>query len=220
MIKTLQLSENRLLQFSRFVEETQTLYAGGVEGVFRYKLLYTGATDKKHTHKLDPLGSRLEIRLKLKKRLDGVSQWVKGMQYDTELDVLFAWSLSHTSIYQLSTGMHYFTFENLLGTQEDLITDVLYMPKYRYIVICSKQAKLQVYKWAAISSLVTEFKGMDRPIKGLARHPNRVNQFVTAGLDLTIRIWCLEKFTCQYVLKIPFEIKNIILLDNLQFACF
>ena len=94
------------------------------------------------------------------------------------------------------------------------------MPKYRYIVICSKQAKLQVYKWAAIASLVTEFKGMDRPIKGLARHPNRVNQFVTAGLDQTIRIWCLEKFTCQYVLKVPFEIKNIILLDNLQFACF
>ena len=65
LIKTIPLS-NRLIQQSRFVEETQTLYASGVEGVFLYKLVYTGATDKKHTHKLDPLGTRLKINLKLK----------------------------------------------------------------------------------------------------------------------------------------------------------
>lgn len=133
---------------------------------------------------------------------------------------MFAWSLTQISVYQLTTGMHYFTFDNLLGSQEDLITDVLYMPKYRYIVVSSKRARLIVYKWANIASTVTEFKGMDRPIKGLARHPNRVNQFITACIDQTIRIWCLEKFSCQYVLKIPFEIKNISVLDNLQFACF
>ena len=57
------------------------------------------------------------------------------------------------------------------------------MPKYRYIVICSKQSKLQVYKWANTAQLVTEFKGMDRPIQGLGRHPNRMNQFITVCLD-------------------------------------
>ena len=102
---------------------------------------------------------------------------------DVEQDVLFGWSLDHLSMYKTSTGEHYFTFENLLGTQEDLITDVLYMPKYRYIVICSKQSKLQVYKWANTAQLVTEFKGMDRPIQGLGRHPNRMNQFITVCLD-------------------------------------
>lgn len=76
------------------------------------------------------------------------------------MDMMFAWSLTSTSIYELSTGSLHFTFENLLGSQEDLIVDVLYMPKYRYIIICSKQAKLVVYKWAEIATVVTEFKGM------------------------------------------------------------
>lgn len=136
------------------------LYAAGVEGVFLFKLLYSGATDKKHTHKLDPLGTRLKINLKLRSHLKGVDQWVKGMQVDVEMDLLFAWSLTSTSIYHLTTGEHHFTFENLIGSQEDLILDVLYMPKYRYIIICTKQAKLVVYKWANIASIVTEFKGM------------------------------------------------------------
>ena len=94
------------------------------------------------------------------------------------------------------------------------------MPKYRYIVVCSKQAKLIVYKWANNPQIVTEFKAMDRPIKGMTRHPNRMNQFITACLDQTVRIWCLEKFTCQYILKIPFDIKGISVLENMQFACF
>lgn len=55
------------------------MIASGVEGVFLYKLHYSGATDKRNTHKLDPLGTRLSINLKLYKRLEGVGEWVKGM---------------------------------------------------------------------------------------------------------------------------------------------
>lgn len=86
--------------------------------------------------------------------------------------------------------------------------------------MCSQQAKLIVYKWAAQAQVVTEFKENTRPIKALLRHPNRLNQFISAALDQTIRIWCLEKFTCQYVLKIPFEFKNIALIPQMSFACF
>ena len=42
---------------------------------------------------------RLNISLKLFKRLDGVLEWVKGMQVDEEMDLLFAWSLTETSVY-------------------------------------------------------------------------------------------------------------------------
>ena len=95
---------------------------------------------------------------------------------------------------------------------------MLYMPKYRYIVIATEMGELVVYKWDTTATLVTDFKGLNKSIKSLARHPFRLNQFITASLDSTIRIWCLEKFACQYVLKIPFEIKNIKMMDNLQFA--
>ena len=80
------------------------------------------------------------------------------------MDILFAWSLTHTSVYQLSTGKHHFTFESMFNAQEDVITDVLYMPKYRYIVVCTHQARLVVYKWNETAQIVTEFKGLDRPI--------------------------------------------------------
>lgn len=106
---------NRLIQQSKYIDSTNTLIASGVEGVFLYKLHYTGATDKKQVHKLDPLGIRLHIKLVLYKRLDGVSEWVKGMQVDREHDILFAWSHTETSVYTLSTGEPTFTLKGLFN---------------------------------------------------------------------------------------------------------
>ena len=120
LIKQLPVGMRLILQ-SRFVESTNTLITSGVEGVFLYKLTYTGATDKQHAHKLDPLGTRLAISLKLFKRLDGVDAWVKNIQMDTEMNLLYAWSLEQTSLYKLDDGMHHFTFQNILGSQEDLV---------------------------------------------------------------------------------------------------
>lgn len=91
------------------------------------------------------------------------------------MDLLFGWSLEQTSVYQLSDGKLHFTFDNIFKATEDLILDLIYMPKYRYIVMCSQQAKLVVYKWAAQAQVVTEFKENSRPIQSLLRHPNRLN---------------------------------------------
>ena len=92
------------------------------------------------------------------------------MQVDEEMDLLFAWSLTETSVYQLQDGKHHFTFENVLNAQEDVITDLLYMPKYRYIVMSTQKGRLVVYKWASTAQVITEFKGMDKAIKSLSRH--------------------------------------------------
>ena len=62
----------RILNESRFIDSSNTLIATGVEGIFLYKLQFSGATDKQLSHKLDPLGMRLDIQLKLFRRLDGV----------------------------------------------------------------------------------------------------------------------------------------------------
>ena len=204
-----------------------TLVACGIEGVFFYELTYHDATDKKQQHKLDPLGTRLKLNLKLKKKIGSMS-WLKGFQIDREHKLLFCWSLKENkqknqqdaSVYNLQDGSHIFSYENLFKEQENIITDILYMPKYRYIVIATELGELVVYKWDSTATLVTDFKGVSKAIRSLARHPYRPNQFLTASIDSTIRIWCLEKFSCQYVLKIPFEIQNIRMMDNLQFAAF
>lgn len=68
------------------------LIASGVEGTCFYKLNLSGTVEKQLTHKLDPLGKRLDISMKLIMRLSGVDNWVKGMRIDEEMDMLFVWS--------------------------------------------------------------------------------------------------------------------------------
>ena len=49
------------------------------------------------------------------------------------------------------------------------------MPKYRYIVIATELGELVVYKWDSTATLVTDFKGVSKAIRSLARHPYRPN---------------------------------------------
>ena len=61
---------------------------------------------------------------------------------------------------------------------EDQTNDFLYMPKYRYIVMCSERGKVNVYKWSTTPDLFMEFKKTGqklKPIKALTRHPHRMN---------------------------------------------
>lgn len=48
---------------------------------------------------------------------------------------------------------------------------MLYMPKYRYIVVSTETGVLMVYKWASEAQAVTEFKGVNRAIRSMTRHP-------------------------------------------------
>lgn len=173
LVKSLPLG-GRLIQNAFFHDDNSTLIAAGIEGVFFYRLNYQCSSEKAQAHKLDPIGSRLVISLKLFKRLGGISRWVKKIAVDEGMDLLFAWSNEETSVYSLAGDLH-FSFENMLEEPDDVINDLLYMPKYRYIVLCSELGKLVVYKWAKEKAIVTAFKGMDRAIRGLARHEARVN---------------------------------------------
>jgi len=109
LVKSLSLG-SRLIQHSTFYDNSDTLVACGIEGVFLFKLHYSGAVEKKHVHKLDPLGTRLNLKLKLYQRLDGIGDWIKGFSMDEEQDILFAWSLYEASVYRLSDRTHYFSY--------------------------------------------------------------------------------------------------------------
>lgn len=90
--------------------------------------------------------------------------------------MLFAWSVKEASVYALNDGSYYFSYHNLFEEKENVITDMLYMPKYRYIVVSTEHGDLVVYKWNPnVATIVTEFKGIERPIRSLIRHPDRVN---------------------------------------------
>lgn len=117
----------------------------------------------------------MTFSVNLKEKCQGVKNWLKGFSVDREYNLIFAWSLVEASVYQLSDGKHYFSYYNLFLEKERMITQMLYMPKYRYIVVSTECGDLKVYKWESQMPPITEFKGIEKPIRSLARHPYRVN---------------------------------------------
>ena len=60
------------------------------------------------------------------------------------------------------------------------------MPKYRYLVMCSEQGKLNVYAWSPTPDLLIELSDpgkKHKPLGALTRHPERCNQLLAASLD-------------------------------------
>lgn len=55
--------KSRLIQQIDFINDSDTMIASGVEGVFFYNFSYSGYTNVKQQHEMDPLGTRVNISL-------------------------------------------------------------------------------------------------------------------------------------------------------------
>jgi hypothetical protein len=50
---------------------------------------------------LNPLGKNIKVELKLRKRLDGLKEWVKGQRVFEKKNLLVAWSVDSLCFYSL-----------------------------------------------------------------------------------------------------------------------
>ena len=82
--------------------------------------------------------------------------------------------------------------------------DVLFIPKYKYFVICTKEGELSVYKMSDKKELIITFKGQTRGISTMGRHPKISSLFLTASLEGIIKFWCLD---------VSFKLSNALLLE-------
>ena len=69
---------------------------------------------------------------------------------------------------------------------------MLFIPKYKYFVICTQEGELSVYKMSDKKELIITFKGLTRGISAIGRHPKISSLFLTASLEGVIKFWCLD----------------------------
>lgn len=69
------------------------------------------------------------------------------------------------------------------------------------------------------SKLIHSYTGHTKKVTSLVNH--QINTiFISASLDNTVRIWCLDKFTELYCFNLVAGLTNIKLLNDKLFACF
>ena len=69
------------------------------------------------------------------------------------------------------------------------------------------------------SKLIHSYTGHTKKVTSLMSHPENTI-FISASLDNTVRIWCLDKFTELYCFHLVAGLTNIKLLNDKLFACF
>ena len=109
--------------------------------------------------------------------------------------MIYCWSPDLITLFSLPDGK-LLTSSSEFVPEQDNTVDIVYMSKFRYLVIGTSAGELRVHRLVQDNPFITKFKEHTNTITSLKRHPNRDNQFISASLDSTLRIWCLDRFTC------------------------
>ena len=88
----------------------------------------------------------------------------------------------------------------------DSITDILLYNPMHYFVISTALGHMLVFKWDFKAQhekpqLMHTFKGHSRTVTSMKLINSSYSSFVSASLDGSIRVWCLDKFICLYTFQ-------------------
>ena len=86
-------------------------------------------------------------------RLEDSPTWIKGLKIDTEENLIQVWSSHKLNFYSMPQFLLKYSYTDINGPLDQL-NDILYIPKYRYFVICTKEAVLSVYKMVDQKELI------------------------------------------------------------------
>lgn len=128
-----------------------------------------------------------------------------------------------------------------LTSYEDYITDLIISDEFKYFITSTMFGQIYVWKLNVVSKislgmgdgdyktfksnktkrkLIHSYTGHTKKVTCLVNHPTNKTIFISASLDNTVRIWCLDKFTELYCFNLIAGITNIKLLNDRLFACF
>lgn len=126
-----------------------------------------------------------------------------------------------------------------LTSKEDYITDLIISEEFKYFITSTLFGQIYVWKLNVRSTFVSSdtndesnkyknirtkklihsYTGHTKKVTSLANHTNKT-MFISASLDNTIRIWCLDKFIELYCFNLIAGTTNVTLLSDKLFACF
>ena len=81
------------------------------------------------------------------KKLNGSPKWAKGLSIDLEEQLIYCWSPDQKTIalFKLPDGELMMSSTNMVA-YDDLVVDLLYMSKFRYLVIATKEGELRIHR--------------------------------------------------------------------------
>lgn len=125
-----------------------------------------------------------------------------------------------------------------LTSKEDYITDLIISEEFKYFITSTVFGQIYVWKLNVRSTfinfdgldeekrfqtmktkrkLIHSYTGHTKKVTSLAPHSNNT-LFISASLDNTVRIWCLDKFIELYCFELDAGLTNIVLLNDKLFA--
>ena len=179
----------------------------------RVKLGIKSGDEKKKTRSKE---TELAWKQEFAHKLPSTNWWIKGLIIDPTVDILFTWNEdmekgnNKTMIYQMYKNEEIGnSFKMLaefddLASQEDQITDMLCFSSMNYFIVATHFGNLMVYKWDRANKrrFVHTYKGHSKAVPSMKPIKNKSTNFVSASLDGTIRIWCLDKLIELYCFDI------------------
>lgn len=186
---------------------------------------------------LDPDGKNLKVTVGEPKHLNVDIFWLKGLKIDEKGGMMFFWSQETTCFNKLDTGDCIGKYHSLTS-KEDFITDLIISEEFKYFITSTVFGQIYVWKLNVKSTfsttdppntvkqeknmktkrkLIHSFTGHTKKVTSLANHPNNT-MFISASLDSTVRIWCLDKFIELYCFNLTSGITHITLLSDKLFA--
>jgi WD40 repeat protein len=228
----------RLVNHIHFSEKDSKLVTAGVGGCFIFDFTVKTKYDPKQALFLDPDGKNMKIIIGNKHNVNKDLYWLKGLKVDEKEGMIFLWSQEVTCFNQLDTGEIVGKYHSLTS-KEDYITDLIISEEFKYFITSTVFGLIYVWKMNVRTTLfhtdnldeLTRYKNMKtkrklihsysghtKKVTSLAPHPNNT-MFISASLDCTVRIWCLDKFIELYCFNLTTGLTDIKLINDKLFAC-
>ncbi|CAI2378645.1 unnamed protein product [Moneuplotes crassus] len=229
----------RLVNNIYFWESKSKLITAGVGGCFVFDFCVKTKYDPKQALFLDPDSKNLIIAIENMMPINKDLYWLKGLKVVENEGMIFSWSQEVTCFNRLDNADIVGKYHSLTS-KEDYITDLIISEEFKYFITSTVFGQIYVWKLNVRGSYIsfddiddaTRFKNMktkrklihsysghSKKVTSLAPHPNNTS-FISASLDNTVRVWCLDKFIELYCFEVNAGLSNILLLNDKLFACF
>ena len=173
-------SKTRLVRQCEWHDREKMLLTAGVDGCCLLKLRINSSHSAKMQLVLDPRGNALKIELHYKLKLESpdAKQWIRGLHYDSQTDLLAVWSNTDLNFYHISskptpansngeeqrcTLEHKYSYPKLCQP-DDSITQCLHNRKFGYFVVGTQMGFLAVWKLSPHKIFIHSFERLVRAV--------------------------------------------------------
>lgn len=240
-IGTLELKV-RLINYIHFWGEKSKLITAGVGGWFVYDFKIKTKYEPRQALMLDPDGKNMQFELTNKWSINKGLWWIKGLKVDETEGMIFWWSQEVTCFNMLEDGSKIAKYHGLTS-YENYITDLIISDEFKYFITSTMFGEIYVWKLNVRTKLpnkegkygdevdsnapkvtktkrkiIHSFSGHTKKVTSLMNHSNKT-MFISASLDNTVRIWCLDKFTELYCFNLLAGLTDIKILNDKLFVC-